>query len=95
MMDKLDGNELLEKTLADERFAHIPFIFMTGKSTIAREISGLHLGALDFVIKPFLINELKTKVNNVIAYRIRLPGTIACDIKKQFADAHLNNKTKK
>jgi DNA-binding NarL/FixJ family response regulator len=95
MMDKMDGYELLEKTIADERFAHIPFIFLTAKNTSEEKISGLESGALDFITKPFSIVELKMKVKTIISQKARISEAAIRELKKQFTDTHLSNKRQK
>jgi DNA-binding NarL/FixJ family response regulator len=91
----MDGYELLEKTLADERFAHIPFIFLTAKNTSEEKISGLDMGALDFITKPFSISELKMKIKTIISQKERISEAAIREIKKQFTDAqHLSKKQK-
>jgi two-component system, sensor histidine kinase ChiS len=95
MMDKMDGYELLEKTLADERFSFIPFIFLTAKDTTEEKVAGLDLGALDFITKPFSIDELKMKIKTIINQKTRISEAAIREVKKQFADTYsLNNKKK-
>ncbi len=68
MMDYMDGYEFLE-ALVKNGFNAIPVIFLTAKSTDNEKIKGLQMGAIDYICKPFKINELITKtisiVNNV------------------------------
>jgi two-component system, sensor histidine kinase ChiS len=89
MMDQMDGNELLEKTRADERFAHIPFIFLTAKDTIEEKISGLASGALDVVAQPFSMGELKMKIKTIICQKERISEAAFRQAKKQFTDGLL------
>jgi len=95
MMDKMDGYELLEKTLADERFGHIPFIFLTAMDTSKEKISGLGLGALDFITKPFSMEELKMKIRTIINQKTRISEAAVREIKKQFNSEHLVSKKQK
>jgi two-component system, sensor histidine kinase ChiS len=95
MMDKMDGYELLAHTLADEKFAHVPFIFLTAKDTPGEKISGLNRGALDFITKPFSIEELKIKIKTIIEQKKRISKAAIRDTKKQFNDEHhVNTKQK-
>jgi len=89
MMEPMDGYELLETTLANEKFAHIPFIFLTAKNTSQEKISGLGLGALDFISKPFSIDELKIKIKTVIDLKGRISEATIRDMKKQLSYANL------
>jgi putative two-component system response regulator len=64
MMPEIDGFEALTKLKADERYASIPVIFLTGKNDTSAEVLGFELGVVDFISKPFskpvLLNRIKT-----------------------------------
>lgn len=67
MMDKLDGFSLAHILAKNESYLHIPFIFLTAKSTPSDRIKGLKLGAIDFIQKPFSISELLQKIASILA----------------------------
>ncbi len=64
MMDNGDGFELYKNVSQQKRFKHIPFIFLTAKTE--DKIDGLSLGAIDYILKPFLIGELIYKIDAVL-----------------------------
>jgi two-component system sensor histidine kinase ChiS len=64
MMDKGDGFELYKYVSEKKRFKHIPFIFLTAKTE--DKIQGLSMGAIDYILKPFLIKELVHKIESVL-----------------------------
>ncbi|MGA2612000.1 MAG: 7TM diverse intracellular signaling domain-containing protein [Spirochaetia bacterium] len=66
MMDGMDGNELFRRVRADTRFARAPFIFITAMSDPQERLLRLADGAADYVVKPFLIDELALKLYNLI-----------------------------
>lgn len=66
MMDNGNGFELYKDVSSQEKFKHIPVIFLTAKTTIETKIHGLALGAIDYIYKPFYINELTFKIDSVI-----------------------------
>lgn len=66
MMDKLDGFSFAKILSQDETYNHIPFIFLSAKSTRQDKLQGLKLGAIDFIQKPFSINELIQKVESIL-----------------------------
>lgn len=88
MMDQMNGYEVLSKTIADERFAHIPFIFLTAKDGTNDKIAGLEMGALDFISKPFSMAELKMKIKAIINEKTRISEAVIRNLKKQFTDNH-------
>jgi signal transduction histidine kinase/DNA-binding response OmpR family regulator len=72
MMPKLDGNELTRILKKDERTSHIPIILLTAKSGQENKIIGLQTGADDYLTKPFDLQELRVKVENLISVRKKL-----------------------
>jgi DNA-binding response OmpR family regulator len=59
-----DGFTLSEELRAID--PEIPIIFLTGESEKERRIKGLKLGADDYVIKPFSMEELELRIINVL-----------------------------
>lgn len=53
MMPGMDGYEVCQQLKADERTKNIPILFVTALSDAADEERGLHLGAVDYISKPF------------------------------------------
>jgi DNA-binding response OmpR family regulator len=72
MMPDIDGIQLCNKLKNDEHTSHIPIILLTAKSTIDEKLTGLKSGADDYVIKPFIMDELKTRISNLLSTREKL-----------------------
>lgn len=72
MMPVMDGFEMVSKLIVDERVGHIPIIMLTAKSSKETETKALGLGVVDFVRKPFDLDVLLLKVNNVIKKQEKL-----------------------
>jgi len=64
MMPKLDGFSLAEKIVAIN--PEIPFIFLTARKLKEDKIIGLKLGADDYIAKPFEVDELVLRLQNIL-----------------------------
>lgn len=73
MMDELDGYAFAKIIANVPAYNHIPFIFLSAKSTKQDKLLGLGLGAIDFIQKPFSIQELIKKIESILGnvYRQR------------------------
>ncbi len=63
MMPAMDGYEVCRRLKADERFRDIPVIFMSRRSDFQDKIDGLNLGAVDFIAKPFELEETRYRID--------------------------------
>ena len=63
MLPDGDGFSLMKKLRA---FTNIPVVFLTAKDEAADKLAGLGLGADDYVVKPFLPQELLLRVHAVL-----------------------------
>lgn len=63
MLPDIDGFQILQK-IRDT--SNIPVLMLTAKSSEEDKVSGLRLGADDYLTKPFGINELLARVNSLI-----------------------------
>jgi diguanylate cyclase (GGDEF)-like protein len=62
-MPVLDGHATLARLKADPELKDIPVVFLTGRVDTADVVTGLHLGAHDYLRKPFEANELMARVS--------------------------------
>jgi signal transduction histidine kinase/DNA-binding response OmpR family regulator len=70
MMPNMDGYTLLEKVRQDANTQYTPFILLTARSMEADKLKGLQLGVDDYITKPFSINELIARINNLLTNQI-------------------------
>ncbi len=65
MLPGMDGLELCKK-LRGEAKNDTPIIMLTARDTLSDKITGLEIGADDYLVKPFAIQELEARVNSLI-----------------------------
>ena len=63
MMPELDGFAVLERIRAQ---SEVPIILLTALGDVADRITGLHLGADDYMVKPFSPKELEARIRCVM-----------------------------
>jgi len=66
MLPGNDGVSILKKLRAVKKFADVPVIMLTAKSTEYDKVKCLDLGADDYITKPFGVTELISRVNAVL-----------------------------
>lgn len=77
MMPKIDGYELAQMLKEDPMTCHIPLVLLTAKGSAQSRIKGLKLLVDDYLPKPFNIEELQQRIENILINRENL--------RKQFA----------
>ena len=69
VMPKMTGIELCKAVKNDINTCHIPFILLTAKTSLEHNLEGLKIGADDYIAKPFNIEILISRCNNLINSR--------------------------
>lgn len=67
MMPNIDGLTVLKNLKKDDSYKDIPILVMSAKNYKSTILSCLTAGAFDFLPKPFQLNTLLEKVNNIAA----------------------------
>jgi len=66
MMPGLDGWQVAERLLEDDRTAGIPIVFLTARAEFRDRARGLDVGGIDYVTKPFNPLELAPLVRSLL-----------------------------
>ena len=72
MMPEMDGMEMLHELKSDPKTSHIPLIMLTAKADRESKLEGLNTGADQYLNKPFDMEELRVRVNSLLAQRERI-----------------------
>lgn len=75
-MPGMDGWETLRLLRADEQLADLAIVMFSVKGELADKVHSLQEGASGYITKPFVVDELLTRVQRVLASR---PGEGSAD----------------
>jgi len=70
IMPGFDGFEVCKRLKADNRTCDIPVIFITAVNDNSSKIEGFRLGAVDYITKPFIIEEVISRIS--VHFKLRL-----------------------
>ena len=78
MMPGMDGWQVFEELVQDERTSEIPIVFLTARAELRDQARGLELGGVDYVTKPFnplnlapLVEDLLARIERGDAHELR------------------------
>ncbi len=81
MMPETNGIEVCKILKHDEKTSHIPIILLTAKSEETAKIKGLEVGADDYILKPFSVQQMLIRIQKLIELRrnlrVRYSGKIS------------------
>jgi len=69
MMPVLDGQQVLRRLKADPTTADIPVIMLTARRQERDIVGALDLGADDYLVKPFIPEELMSRLARMVSTR--------------------------
>lgn len=74
LLPKVDGLDVCKQLKADPKTQHVPVIMLTAKTEDADIVTGLELGADDYITKPFSPRVLVARIRNVLRRDSRQPA---------------------
>lgn len=86
-MPQMDGHEVCCKIRKGSR---IPVLMVTGRDSVADKVTGLEIGADDYLVKPFAFEELVARVRALLRRIVKEEG----GEQLQFADLSLDINTR-
>ncbi len=69
LMPLMDGWKLFEEVRRRRETAEVPFVFLTVESELPKRLRGFRLGADDYIVKPFAVEELHARVERILERR--------------------------
>ena len=67
MMPQMDGWEVLKLLRVDEGTSHIPVDMLSARTEAKDRVQGLQEGAIDYICKPFSLQELLGKIETIFS----------------------------
>jgi len=67
----IDGYEVCRQLRQQRRTENVPIIFLTEKRDRVDKLQGLELGVVDYITKPFDIQELRLRIRNTLSRAAR------------------------
>jgi two-component system phosphate regulon response regulator PhoB len=75
MLPGIDGFEVCKILKSDADLSHVPIIMLTAKGEDADQVTGLELGADDYVTKPFSPRVLTARIRTALRRRSQKPAS--------------------
>ena len=66
MIAGTSGFKICRELKENERFSGLPIIIISGKEDESDKVSGLDIGADDYLVKPYSVNELDSRIRAVL-----------------------------
>lgn len=66
MMPNMDGWDTLKAIRSNKKIKYIPVIMITAVSEAQKVVSGLRIGADDYIVKPFILPNLLARIEAVL-----------------------------
>ncbi|WP_191090864.1 response regulator transcription factor [Niallia endozanthoxylica] len=92
MLPGISGIELLRRIRTQDTYT--PVILLTAKSSVEDKVSGLDLGANDYITKPFQIEELLARIRAALRLKPSVQEQVTNEEFLQLEDLTVNEKTR-
>lgn len=76
VLPKRDGLSILKQLRQAGR--HTPILLLTARDTVADRVSGLNIGADDYLVKPFALDELLARVRALLRRKYDTAAPVIC-----------------
>lgn len=70
-MPRMTGYEACKRIKAEEKIKHIPVVFLSAKGQESEVQTGLEVGAVEYILKPFSPDQLTDRVRAILGKNIK------------------------
>jgi DNA-binding response OmpR family regulator len=94
MLPGIDGFSVTKRVKNDPRLQHVPIVMLTAKGSETDVVTGLQLGAEDYITKPFSPRVLIARIHKILRRMVQTPaegsdriqrGDLVIDVRKHEA----------
>ena len=82
-MGHIDGYEVCQRLKADKHTQNIPVIFLGSLAKAADKVKGFEVGCMDYISKPFDIDEMIARIENCLRLQQQINHRIAITAQQQ------------
>lgn len=75
MMGGMSGFDMAKQVKAKPELSHLPIVFCTAKDTEDDIVTGLNLGAEDYIAKPYKLREVSARIRTILRRISHTPST--------------------
>jgi DNA-binding NarL/FixJ family response regulator len=86
IMPRMDGFVFIKEVRRLFGLTHVPFLFMSIKAGLDDKLNALADGAVDYIVKPFSMDELEKKIENLMRLKQRIQEKTRAELKEHPAD---------
>ena len=80
VMPEMSGTDLCRMIKTDLTTCHIPVVMLTARTTVQQNLEGLYAGADDYISKPFNLDILLARCNNLVNNRAMLREKFSSEV---------------
>ena len=91
MMPVMDGIELTQTIKQSTDYGQLPVVMLTAKTRDEDRNAAFGIGADEYIIKPFNIEDLKVRIDNIIANRQRIRERFSRQTDFDVTEQHYSN----
>lgn len=91
MMPVMDGIELTQTIKQSTDYGQLPVVMLTAKTSDEDRNAAFGIGADEYIIKPFNIEDLKVRIDNIIANRQRIRERFSSQTDFEVDEQHYSN----
>jgi len=83
LMPEMDGYQVCERIKQDPELKEIPVIFISGLNLTESKVKAFHLGGVDYITKPFHLEEVEARVSTQIRLHVLRKHLVAQKLKEE------------